>query len=70
VSDLQELVVAVLERMEMLQTMSESLQKQQFQAILELGLELQAILQEIKKLHNVYPCPRETWLHLLNPQRI
>ena len=36
VSDLQELE-AVLEHMEMLQTMSESLREQQFQAILELA---------------------------------
>jgi hypothetical protein len=52
VLDLQELE-AVLEHMEMLQSMSE----QQFQAILELGVELQDILQEIKKLHNAYPLP-------------
>jgi hypothetical protein len=48
VSDLQELE-AVLEHMEMLQIMSDSLREQQFQTILELGVELQAILQEIKK---------------------
>jgi hypothetical protein len=58
VSDLQELE-AVLEHMEMLQTMSDSLREQQFQAILELGMELQAILQEIKKLHNAYPLPEK-----------
>jgi hypothetical protein len=56
VSDLQELE-AVLEHMEMLQSMSDSLREQQFQAILELGVELQDILQEIKKLHNAYPLP-------------
>jgi hypothetical protein len=56
VSDLQELE-AVLEHMEMLQTMSDSLREQQFQAILELGVELQDILQEIQKLHNAYPLP-------------
>jgi hypothetical protein len=56
VSDLQELE-AVLEHMEMLQIMSDSLREQQFQTILELGVELQAILQEIKKLHNAYPLP-------------
>jgi hypothetical protein len=39
--------------MEMLQTMSDSLREQQFQAILE----LQDILQEIKMLHNAYPLP-------------
>ena len=39
VSDLQELE-AVLEHMETLQTMRESLKEQQFQAILELGVEL------------------------------
>jgi hypothetical protein len=55
-SDLQELE-AVLEHMEMLQTMSDSLREQQFQAILELGVELQDILQEIKKLHIAYPLP-------------
>jgi hypothetical protein len=43
--------------MEMLQTMSDSLREQQFQAILVLGVELQDILQEIKKLHNAYPLP-------------
>jgi hypothetical protein len=48
---------AVLEHMEMLQAMSESLREQQFQAILELGVELQDILREIKKLHNAYPLP-------------
>jgi hypothetical protein len=54
VLDLQELK-AVLGHMEMLQTtMSDSLREQQFQAILELGVELQDILQEIKKLHNAY----------------
>jgi hypothetical protein len=37
--------------------MSDSLRKQQFQAILELGVELQYILQEIKILHNAYPLP-------------
>jgi hypothetical protein len=41
----------------MLQTMSDSLREQQFQAILELGVELQAILQEIKKLYNACPLP-------------
>jgi hypothetical protein len=46
VSDLQELE-AVLEHMEMLQSMSDSLREQQ----------LQHILQEIKKLHNAYPLP-------------
>jgi hypothetical protein len=51
VLDLQELE-AVLEHMETLQTMRESLREQQFQAILELGVELQDILQAIKKLHN------------------
>jgi hypothetical protein len=56
VLDLQELE-AVLEHMEMLQAMSESLREQQFQAILELGVELQGILREIKKLHNAYPLP-------------
>jgi hypothetical protein len=56
VSDLQELE-AVLEHMEMLQTMSDSLREQQFQAIIELGVELQDILQEIKKLHSAYPLP-------------
>jgi hypothetical protein len=56
VLDLQELE-AVLEHMEMLQAMSESLREQQFQAILELGVELQDILREIKKLHNAYPLP-------------
>jgi hypothetical protein len=56
VLDLQELE-AVLEHMEMLQVMSESLREQQFQAILELGVELQDILREIKKLHNAYPPP-------------
>jgi hypothetical protein len=57
VSDLQELE-AVLEHMEMLlQTISDSLLEQQFQAILELGVELQDILQEIKKLHNAYLLP-------------
>jgi hypothetical protein len=45
------------EHMKMLQTMSDSLREQQFQAILELGVELQDILQEIKKLHNAYPLP-------------
>jgi hypothetical protein len=54
VSDLQELKAA-LEHMEMLQTLSDSFREQQFQAILELGVELQDILQEIKKLH--YACP-------------
>jgi hypothetical protein len=54
VLDLQELE-AVLERMETLQTMRESLREQQFQAILELGVELQDIPQEIKKLHNADP---------------
>jgi hypothetical protein len=43
--------------MEMLQTLSDSLREQQFQAILELGVELHDILQEIKKLHNAYPLP-------------
>jgi hypothetical protein len=52
VSDLQE-----LEHMEMLQTMSDSLREQQFQTILELGVEWQDILQEIKKLHNTFPLP-------------
>jgi hypothetical protein len=48
----------VLEHMETLQTMRESLREQQLQAILELGVELQDILlQEFKKLHNVYPLP-------------
>jgi hypothetical protein len=56
VLDLQELE-AVLEHMEMLQTMGESLLEQQFQAILELGVELQDILQELKKLQNVYSLP-------------
>jgi ubiquinone biosynthesis protein Coq4 len=42
VSDLQELE-AVREHMEMLQTMSDSLREQQFQAILELGVELYKI---------------------------
>jgi hypothetical protein len=56
VSNLQELE-AVLEHMEMLQITSDSLREQQFQTILELGVELQAILQEIKKLHNAYPLP-------------
>jgi hypothetical protein len=56
VSDLQELE-AVLEHIEMLQTMSDSLREQKFQAILELGVEIQDILQEIKKLHNAYPLP-------------
>jgi hypothetical protein len=57
VSDIQELE-AVLEHMEMLQTtMSDSLREHQFQAIFELGVELQDILQEIKKLHNAYPLP-------------
>jgi hypothetical protein len=56
VSDLQELE-AVLEHMEMLQIMSDSLREQQFQTILVLGVELQAIMQEIKKLHNAYPLP-------------
>jgi hypothetical protein len=56
VSDLQELK-AVLEHMEMLQTLSDYFREQQFQAILELGVELQDILQEIKKLHNAYPLP-------------
>jgi hypothetical protein len=70
VSDLQELE-AVLEHMEMLlQTMSDSLREQQFQAILELGVELQDILQEIIKSCTMpIPCPREKWLHLLNPLR-
>jgi hypothetical protein len=40
-----------------LQDMRESLREQQFQAILELGVELQDILQEIKKLHNADPLP-------------
>jgi hypothetical protein len=35
----------------------ETLREQQFQAILDLGAELQDILQEIKKLHNAYPLP-------------
>jgi hypothetical protein len=57
VLDLQELE-SVLEHMEMLQTMrSDSLREQQFQSILELGVELQDILKEIKKLHNAYPLP-------------
>jgi hypothetical protein len=56
VSDLQELE-AVLEHMEMLQTMSDSLREQPFQTILELGVELQDILQKIKKLHNAFPLP-------------
>jgi hypothetical protein len=56
--------------LETLKTMRrESLRKQQFQTILELGVKLQDIRQEIKKLHNADPCPRETWLHLLNPLR-
>jgi hypothetical protein len=46
-----------LEHMEMLQIMSDSFREQQFQTILELGVDLQAILQEIKKLHNAYPSP-------------
>jgi hypothetical protein len=57
--DLQELE-AVSAHMEMLQAMSESLREQQFQAILELGVELQDILREIKKLHNAYPLPEAT----------
>jgi proline dehydrogenase len=48
VLNLQELE-AVLEHMEMLQAMSESLREQQFQAILELGVELQDILRENQK---------------------
>jgi hypothetical protein len=66
--DLQELE-AVLEHMEMLQAMSESLREQQFQVILELGVELQDILREIKSCTMPIPFPRETWLHLLNPLR-
>jgi hypothetical protein len=54
--DLQELK-AVLEHMKTLQTMRESLREQQCQAILERGVELQDILQEIKKLHNADPLP-------------
>jgi hypothetical protein len=56
VLDLQELE-AVLEHMQSLQTMRESLREQQHQAILELGVELQDILQEIKRLHNADPLP-------------
>jgi hypothetical protein len=52
VLDLQELV-AVWEQIET----GETLREQQFQAILDLGAELQDILQEIKKLHNAYPLP-------------
>jgi hypothetical protein len=44
----------VLEHMER----SDSLREQPLQAILELGVELQDILQEIKKLHNDYPLPK------------
>jgi hypothetical protein len=58
VLDLQELE-AVLEHMKTLQTMRESLREQQFQAILELGVESQDILQEITKLHNADPLPKE-----------
>jgi hypothetical protein len=60
VLDLQELEAVLLEHMEMLQAISEPLREQQFQAILELGVELQDILREIKKLHNAYPPPCET----------
>jgi hypothetical protein len=49
--------------------MSDSLRKQQFQAILELGVELQAFLQESKSCTVPIPCPRETWIHLSNPLR-
>jgi hypothetical protein len=47
----------VWDKIETLQTMREALREQQFQAILDLGVKLQDILQEIKKLHNAYPLP-------------
>jgi hypothetical protein len=56
VLDSQELE-AVWEKIETLQTMREALREQQFQAIIEVGVELQDILQEFKKLHNAYPLP-------------
>jgi hypothetical protein len=68
VLDSQELV-AVWEQIETLQTMKEALREQQLQAILDLGVELQDILKEIKNSTMPIPCLRETWLHLLNPLR-
>jgi ASC-1-like (ASCH) protein len=67
VLDSQELE-AVWEKIETLQTMREALREQQFQAIIEVGVELQDILQEFKKLHNAYPCRKET--RLFHPLRI
>jgi hypothetical protein len=57
VLDLQELE-AVLEHMETLQTMRESLREQQFQIILELSVELQDIILGKKK--PLDPRPRQT----------
>jgi hypothetical protein len=39
--------------------MREAFREQQFQAIIEVGVELQDILQEFKKQHNAYPLPEE-----------
>jgi hypothetical protein len=40
-----------------------------FNAILELDVELQDILQELKKLHNVYSLPEGDLAHLLNDRK-
>jgi hypothetical protein len=50
-------LIAVWEQIETLQTMREALREQQFKSIIEVGVELQDILQEFKKLHNAYLLP-------------
>jgi hypothetical protein len=59
VLDFQELE-AVLEHMEMLQTMCESI-RDKFQAILKFGMVLQYLLQDIQSCTPPISRPRETW---------
>jgi hypothetical protein len=67
VSDLQELE-AVLEHMEMLQT--SLFENNNFKPFSNWAWNYKISYKKSKSYTMFIPCPRETWLHLLNPQRI